>query len=328
MVEGNLEQKQRVNLSSFARGVVEQDHQVFGGRKAFSGFLNRIIELFSPMAEASIEAAVEQRRQSLRGRVEPKVAAVLLEEYRQELLRKKEAWPQGDSLTFRLNNRNFEMLYEDRAESSSYEAPSKYLKALLEEYARLSPSDRERVYFSAQIEEVILPAVEAGYPLEVTVNGRAFTVRPYGVMADAYGAHMYLVGYSCPEGGQEQIASFRISRLEKLRLGKRSDRKRLTREEIRLLEKKLQKTGVQYLVGDVQQIRLRLTPTGQREFNQRSYMRPNPDSVSGGEYTFSCTQLQVRNYFLSFGAEVEILSPESLRQTFADAYRKALQVYE
>jgi hypothetical protein len=261
--------------------------------------------------------------------LEKKVLYALLEEYRRELQRKQEAWPQGDSVTFRLNNQNFTMLYEDRAESDNYDAPSKYLKALLEEYARLSPCERERICFAGEIERVIEPAIAAGYPLEAMLSGKKCFIRPYAVTADAYGAHMYLIGYSRREGdGEEMIASFRISRLEKLRLGKRSQRGKLTREEARDIEKKLRRTGVQYLVGQESEILLRLTEAGQREFTQRSYMRPNPDSVEGDLYRFSCTERQIRNYFFSFGRDVQILEPESLRREFLEGYRQALAVYE
>jgi predicted DNA-binding transcriptional regulator YafY len=111
-------------------------------------------------------------------------------------------------------------------------------------------------------------------------------------------------------------------------LGKRSQRSKLTREEARDIEKKLRRTGVQYLVGQESEILLRLTEAGQREFTQRSYMRPNPDSVEGDLYRFSCTERQIRNYFFSFGRDVQILEPESLRREFLEGYRQALAVYE
>ena len=57
-------------------------------------------------------------------------------------------------------------------------------------------------------------------------------------------------------------------------------------------------------------------------------MRPVPEQVEGDVYTFGCTPMQIRNYFLSFGANVEILTPQSLRQDFICVYRQALESYQ
>ena len=53
-----------------------------------------------------------------------------------------------------------------------------------------------------------------------------------------------------------------------------------------------------------------------------------PEQVEADVYTFSCTPMQIRNYFLSFGANVQILEPQSLRQDFICAYREALESYQ
>lgn len=328
-VFGNEEHKQRLNLSSLACSVVEMDRGVMDEGGTLSGFLNRIIDRFWERADASIDVAVaERRRQLSQDGFSAEVLEKLLQNYRRVLLQKKEAYPQGQSLTFRLNNKNFQYLYEERAEEKNYSAPSKYLKALVEEYARLSPSERERVYYRELIETVLQPAMDAGYLLSVQMKERTFWVKPYSITADPFNSHLYLVGMSQPEGtGEWTIASFRISRLDKVRHRMRPSG-RLTADDRREIEKKLQSTGVQYLIGNPEKITLRLTETGRREFLQRSYMRPLPEQVEGDVYTFSCTPMQIRNYFLSFGANVEILTPQSLRQDFICAYRQALESYQ
>jgi len=329
-VLGNEEHKQRLNLSSFARSVVDMDRGVMDEGGTMSGFLNRVISRFWEQADASIDVALEERRQQLAASgFQPDMVEKLIAEQRKLLMQKKEAYPQGDSLTFRLNNENFDRLYAQRAEEANYSAPSKYLKALVEEYARLSPSERERVYFRTLIEDTLQPAIDAGYLLSVQVGQKCFWVKPYSVIADPFNSHLYLVGLSRLQGSsveEERIASLRITRLGKVRhLSRPSGR--LTADDRRDIEKKLQSTGIQYLIGQPERIRLRLNQAGRREFFQRSYMRPVPDGVNGDVYQFSCTPMQIRNYFLSFGANVEILEPESLRQDFMDFYRQALESY-
>lgn len=331
VIVGNEDHKQRINLSSLAWSVMEMDKSVFDPEGSLSGFINRIITAFREKAEASVDTMiVERKRQLLAGGCPPAVAKRLVEEYRQQLQAKQEAYPQGDSMMFRLNNHNFHILYEERAESTTYSAPSKYLKALLEEYARLSPSERERVYYSGVIEDVLQPAIDAGHFIEMAANNRRFWVRPHSVMADPFNSHLYLVGMARSVGksaDKEAIASFRISRIAEAKL-RRQPGGRLTAEDKRRIEKRLQQVGVQYLVGEQNNILVRLTPAGRQSFLQRSYMRPTPGKVEGDVYHFTCSPVQIRNYFLSFGKEAEVLEPAFLRREFAAIYRDAAAIYE
>lgn len=328
---GNEDHKQRVNLSSLARSVIEIDQSVFDEAGSLSGFLNRVITAFRDNAEASIDLAANQRRQHLLADgYDHDIAQRLTSRYRQQLMQKKESYPQGDSLIFRLNNHNFRILYEDRAESTAYSAPSKYLKALLEEYARLSPSERERVYYRNCIDGALQPALDAGYLLELHSGGKQFLVKPHSIMADPFNSHLYLVGLARrvdKPAEQETIASFRISRLEQAKT-RRNPSGRLSAEQRRQIEKQLQLVGVQYLVGNRNHIAIRLTAAGRQAFLQRSYMRPVPESVEGDVYHFYCSVMQIRNYFLSFGKEAQILEPASLRKEFFKFYRDAYQSYE
>lgn len=327
-IVGNEDHKQRVNLSSFAQTVIEFDRSVFDKGGSLSGFLNRIITAYRDSAEASVDLAAGEREQRLLlGGYAPEIVSRLVADYRKELVAKMESYPSGDSLTFRLNNQNFDLLYEQRAESTAYSAPSKYLKALLEEYVRLSPSERERVYYSSVVQQ-LEAAMESGCLLEIKSGGRQYFVKPYNVMADRFNSHLYLVGFSKQTDkptDQLSIASFRISRLEQVKQKKHSGK--LSVDEKRMVEKQLHQVGVQYLVGSSDQIQVRLTPEGREAFLQRSYMRPMPEKIEGDVYYFNCTQMQIRNYFISFGKDAKILKPESLQETFAHIYREAAEAY-
>ena len=94
-----------------------------------------------------------------------------------------------------------------------------------------------------------------------------------------------------------------------------------------MVERQLQQVGVQYLVGNRDQIQVQLTPGGREAFLQRSYMRPMPEKIEGDIYYFNCTQMQIRNYFISFGKDAKILAPKSLQETFVRIYREALEAY-
>ncbi len=336
---GNYEQKQRINLSCTALSVLDGDYELFGADSR-SGFYNRILTSFFDNAKASVDVAVARYAADLTAALpaitDNAVKEALTAHYRRQLRAEIEAYPKGDSVLFRLNNENYQHLYneygEQLVETANYTSVGKYLKALLEEYARLSPSQRERVYYSAVIDDVIQPAIDAGYALQVSTGGMTFLVTPYAVLADTYSAHLYLTGLSraMNDGSAEAtIASFRISRLTNVRLRKSASHRRLTIDEKHEIEKKLRAVGVQYLLGNREVIRLRLTERGLQSYMQRSYMRPYADAIGkDGICTFSCSARQIENYFLSFGADVEILEPLALRTRFINAYREASAVYE
>lgn len=336
---GNYEQKQRVNLSGLAMSVLDSDCELFGA-PARAGFYNRIIAAFFDTAKASIDAATARYTADLKtalpADIDETVLKALEAHYRDQLRAEMDAYPQGESVIFRLNNDNYRRLYDDfdeqLAECDNYSSVSKYLKALLEEYARLSPAERERVYYSELIEHTIQPAIDAGYALEVATGPNRFMVTPYAVLSDMYGAHLYLAGISRPMNDPDApavIASFRVSRLEKARYRKSARHRRLTADDKREIEKKLREVGVQYLLGNREIIRLRLTPRGMQSYMQRSYMRPYADDMTkDGVCTFSCTPRQIENYFIPFGGDAEVLEPAYLRERFREAYEAACAVYQ
>ena len=353
-VEGNFEQKQRINLSSLAEDVLFNDKELYKNEEPRDRFLNNIITVFRPVAEASISLETARRRQYYedilvkKGR-KKEVASIidqLVEGDRQKMKARIKEYPKGNhSILFRLNNKNYKMLYgsmeQDRRgreiwipgeEAENYDRVSQYLKVLFEEFARLASSKRESLYFSQLIQEVLEPAIVGGLVLEIKKGTVCFRVRPYALIADPYSVHMYLVGMSqiCGKSEGEQIVSYRISRLEdcvtiRTDLGKQP----LSKADKYDIEQKILKNGVQYLVAkDEPDVQLRMNERGEALFKQKAYQRPRPKEVrQDGVYVFDCSIRQIENYFFAFGGDVEILQPDWLREEFARKYRNAANVY-
>ena len=84
-----------------------------------------------------------------------------------------------------------------------------------------------------------------------------------------------------------------------------------------------------YLVGKPEHIKVKLTKNGKRAYQARFYSRPEKiESLSTDDvYVFDCTQLQIYNYFFSFGSDAEIISPVELREKFKRTLREALKIY-
>ena len=83
------------------------------------------------------------------------------------------------------------------------------------------------------------------------------------------------------------------------------------------------------LVRKKESSKSRQTQKGKQSYQSRLYSRPEKiESLSTDDiYVFDCTQQQIFNYFFSFGADAEVISPESLRNRFLNTYENALKSY-
>ena len=73
---------------------------------------------------------------------------------------------------------------------------------------------------------------------------------------------------------------------------------------------------------------VRLTPSGERKYQQILHLRPQYARKEGAVYTFTCTQRQVENYFFKFGHDARILAPQELADKFKRMYESAAEQYE
>ena len=87
---------------------------------------------------------------------------------------------------------------------------------------------------------------------------------------------------------------------------------------------------MQYLIAQTQPlIRLQLSQYGEKLYHQKIHQRPAyVEKYGDGVYVFDCSERQIFNYFFSFGADVQILEPASLRQRFAESYLQAYNCYQ
>lgn len=208
----------------------------------------------------------------------------------------------------------------------------RYLKFLLEEYARQSGPRREEIFYRPWLDAetgLLTLAANSGQELLVTLHKRhtaAIPVfRPYAVRLDEESRYHYLLGFWDPEEtGRWQAACLRLNSLRTVRLGPVC--RPLTKAERQDLQRQIAQKGIAYLSGleAPVTIQVQLTPKGIRLYHSIRHMRPAAVAPPGadGVYTFLCPAYQAKNYFVRFGANARILAPESLRQEVADFYRK------
>lgn len=133
---------------------------------------------------------------------------------------------------------------------------------------------------------------------------------------------------SAQPGGPWGMGCVRLSSIKKLSSLKCGSF--ISADERRKIAETIQKNGVQYLPeqGAGQTILVRLTPSGERKYQQILHLRPQYARKEGAVYTFTCTQRQVENYFFKFGHDARILAPQELADKFKRMYESAAEQYE
>lgn len=343
------EARQHLSLSDAAWAVLQDDRRDFGGGRSWAGILNYVFAMYRDKADASVSVAVSRRREQLEeqlgGVVSPAardaVLDRLMEVYAGELAEKAMSdgavAQQKEVFKFRLDRDNyaFREQWLDSPDAARYYGNrfSRYLRAVLEEYAAKTVYQREEIYFSQWI-TLILGAMEGSSLLWVELqNGNAYEVRPYGVLGDRQETYHYLVGLSRPDGTREPEKEliFRLSKIVKLDVSFRRSG-RLTEKERTDIESSIRGKGVQFLAQQRETIRIRLTEEGRRDYGSQMHLRPPAqtrtavdDGAYRWEYTFFCTEFQARAYFLKFCGDAKVVEPQSLRDTLAQEYRSGLR---
>jgi hypothetical protein len=339
----NREQRQYINLNNAAWDVIESDMLNFGGMEKdrnLSGFLNIIFSNFYRQAAASVsieaQSALEKFTAAIQdielGSVRHKTLDAIKAAYVEHICKpSQERKGKGDN--FRVNDKNIDYLTGASCrENQYYDRIGDYLKALYEEYASLPYIKREQIYYGDFLKE-ITEAIKEGCRLDLTLqSGRSMQIRPYKVLSNSLSTYNYLVGYTVPpfdSGEEAKIASFRISRLKAVAAqAQRAGRDKLTKDERAEINRQISQKEAPYLVGKMNEIHIRLTPAGVKEYNSRIHQRPQYKEIRDGNvYIFECTQSQIEHFFLSFGKDAEVLLPAPLRHSFADKYRQALLNY-
>ena len=249
----NGEQKLHLNLSEYAWGIIREDMHSFEQNPHLATFLNRVFLQYRSMASASISQACSEWKEAFQVGLTDEQMERLLACHKKRLLEVVEGYPSGPGVKFRLNNRNYEALFVDNCpEAAYYSRAGKYVKAVLEEYARQTALRREEIYFWQEISAIREHLKNHTRLLIYSWNGRTYEVKPYGVLSDNRSMYHYLVGLSKSQsypGAEFKVTSYRISRILKIKDGPYRLTGRLTRGEQALVEKRLKAVGVQFLVG-------------------------------------------------------------------------------
>lgn len=344
----NDEQRIILNLSEFSFAVVEQDMLEFN-TKSLSSFVSRVFENYYEKAEASISKTLSRLEGRLNKALEnispdnlDAVVGILVNQKRDELIKEHTRYSRGrGSVAVRLHNNTLNIIQECMlSEPEYYRNISSYVRAVLEEYSRLPYIDRERIYFKDFFDR-IETAVMKKKQLKVTIHdGRQFLVYPQiaqegdykqttSIETDRLNTANYLVGYSKLPGQKKSekiTASFRISSLKEIKVCEEAAF--LGETDLDNLRKRIESRGVEFLMNEEMEVRVRLTQNGEFKLSRMLHLRPRRIRQEGDISIFRCTQLQAEFYFIGMGADCEILEPASLRSRFADIFSAGEKIYK
>ena len=340
----NEEQKIRIALSDRARIVMSEDMDVFHTTKEAT-FINTVFGNYKNEANSSISLYLQQRELELDrlftdtnlDETNRKISIEqILSEEKQKLIKKIAEYnsARGDSKLYHINDSNIEYLLEDCDEEQYYIRPSLYIRSVIEEYCSLPFIKRERIY-RKDVYEIIKRACQENRILKIKANyygkDQLFYVYPYKIIPDPLHTQSYLVCYSrkAKENDADKIvASFSMARMNPPTMLAKTFH--LNKQEIANIETQIANYSPAYLVGKPEQIKVKLTKKGKKSYQTRLYSRPEKIEFLSNDdiYVFDCTPQQIFDYFFPFGADAEIISPESLRNRFRTSLIKSLERYQ
>ena len=212
------------------------------------------------------------------------------------------------------------------------------MSSLLETYANCAYYMREQLYFAECIEK-INDIMARGNLISVRYRNdeKEMLIYPYDVRTDEWSSYNYLIGTDITDtdhSGKGKLVNLRISYISSYKavpLKSSHPPRCYSQDEI---EERIAACGIQFIDEEPATIKVRL-PKGQGNgkdmYDHMVFMRPviseMPVDPDDDIYTFRCTEKQAEYYFFKFGAKVEIIEPESLRNLFLSSYKEAYTLY-
>ena len=198
---------------------------------------------------------------------------------------------------------------------------SSYLRDMLNSYASLPQSEREKIMFSNEY-ETIQGAIRKNRMISFATRRTPNIVHHVNVYAVATSKERLFNYVLCEEEGR--ISSYRLSRINlpvtmpEARTFSPSDEEKF----LRMLT-----YGPAFAINTLEDIRVRFTDAGLRKYQAIYLNRPDPAEVGDHEMVFQCARDQIVRYLERLGADAVIVSPQDVRDEAAAYYKAAAEAY-
>lgn len=199
---------------------------------------------------------------------------------------------------------------------------SEYFRKMFYSYASLPQDEREKIIFKPQY-TALKEAINAKRSVYITFNNtesRNCEVMPYAITCAKEELHCYLIGSA------RLPMTFRLSRIATVTLLNTS--KDFSPYELKVFAKMLT-YGAQfnYFDDDFEPVKVELTERGEKLYKKILIHRPVATKVEGNIYHFECSHFQIVHYFVRFGKEALVLSPDSVINSIIRFHREAARRY-
>ena len=218
-----------------------------------------------------------------------------------------------------------EDLFDDiENDDERYPSVSGYFSALFLHYSQQPRRLREAILFSP-IVKTIESAISNKRELRIIMKNTdsKFIVKPYKLVHSKEELCNYLV---CEEDvdGQAKTFSIRLSRIKDVSQKGPAHFSELNKKSVEATAKK----SPMYVMNGDKEILVQLTEEGIQRYKRSSIGRPKYDKVENNIYYFNCSEFMIYNYFIAFGKDAKVITPQGLRQRFEKFYEDASISYE
>lgn len=284
----------RISLTVLAQKVIESDCIIFGASSnshlTYGTIVNKIIKNFDD------DFDISEKLLSLRNEQKSQIV--------------------------RLQNDTIDILAEVSLDDYLKHTPNpsvpKYVRCLLESFARLPFIEREKIVLKDIIQR-IESALNKKKDLSIQFMGTVKTVTPIIIALAKEGTFQYLIGQE-----DDTLVSIRLSRIERIRTVGKSNP--IAEDKRIKIDADLSEFGPTFITEPKVTIKVRFSPKGLENYQYSVIHRPIHIAIEENNiYVFHCSEKQALYFFFRFAGEAEILEPLSLRQKMHDMYRSGLK---
>lgn len=186
---------------------------------------------------------------------------------------------------------------------------SEYFRNMFIAYTALPQDMREQIIFKSQF-NAINEAIKNGNKIFINTkatNSNRMEVLPYTFANSKEEIHLYLLYQN-----RQTFKSIKLSRIQSVVILDKKEK--ISPKGIEIFNKMIKYGPQFYYEENEEEVVLKLSQNGQMLFRKMYVHRPIPESINKNMYTFKCAHTQIMQYFSRFGGEVEIISPQSIKE--------------
>ena len=177
---------------------------------------------------------------------------------------------------------------------------------------------REEIIFNNTFKQ-IREAIKNNKKVGIKYHSTARIINPYFIEVSSKENRAYLFCY-CEKN--EDFRNYRISDIENIWN---------LQKEIHIKDKdyiEAIKKNFDPFLSYGNFIKIRMTEEGKALYERVNQNRPKLVKEEGDIYTFECSEKLAKVYFAQFYDDIEIIEPESLRESFKENFKRTYEIYK